>query len=432
MNFMPGLRSLVLDDPIHEQIDLTGVQPIHDSPTMQKHRWVNQLGGAYFIWRSALGRRLEHAGGTAYITYLRAMWLYGKGLISLYDVWVAVAAALVHDAGHWAFSHILERCFGNHNERGFELVLSELAPYISVSGIRPGIDPHEVLAVLQGSHILSHLIKPNPIGADKLDYLARDLWYLTGNKVKLGGLYTQLVDWDRKVGLYVKQDGKDMAIKAVQTSLANFTNYYEHPLMRVVQRPIQELIRLMVEIDEVIHDRIFDAGEDEIMGSIGYWCAKPENREHECADRHRRLLVHDYPKKTFLFTPWPSYVSLNSDEELAKLECDESLLSRSEQWSVAHVAEVEGQIAEAFRLGRSAVSVAVSPPAVRWKLPNVPIWDRGEINMLGDIMPELHDNARGYARQACNVIVAVDSKVRPELACDAGAQNAVREILENA
>jgi hypothetical protein len=399
---------------------------------MQKHRWVNQLGGAYYIWMTALGRRLEHAGGTAHITYLRAMWLYAKGVISLYDVWLAVAAALVHDAGHWAFSHILEPCFGDHNKRGVDLVLSELAPYIRMSGIRPGIDPHEVVEVLEGRHMLSHLIKPNPIGADKLDYNDRDRWHLTGSTVNFGGLYTQLVDWDRQEGLYVKQDGKSMAIKAVITSLENFTYYYEHPNMRVVQRPIQELVRLMVDKDDVIRDRLFDAGEDEIMGSIGYWCAKPENRGDECVDRHRRLLVHNYPKKAFLFTPWSSYVALNSDEELAKLECEEALLRRSEEWSVPHVASIEALIADALGLSRSAVSLAVSPPAGRWKLPQVPIWDKGEISQLGDIMPELHQTALGFAKQACNVIVAVDNEHRSRLSGDTGAQSAVRQILEQA
>lgn len=427
------MQRLELDDPLYGRIDLSPVQPVFDSPPMQRMGYIKQLGGVYLVRRAALHSRLIHMAGTAWIAYRRGRWLKNLDVISGHDVTLLTLAALVHDVGHWSFSHFLEPCFGNHDDRGIELIRGELAPFIQQCGdARDRIDPEEVAELCLRQHWLSDIIFPNPLGADKLNYLALDAYFALSENVDFTGLFTRLVGWDRKAGLYVKPEGITMALRAVHHSWHMFTHVYEHPNPRVIQRYIQELTRQMSELDPVVNNRLFDAGEDAVMGAIGYWCANPQNQGHECVERHQRLVRRDHPKKALVFSPNPYLVQVDPGPAVAKVECDPALLSQSETWSMPKLAEIEGQLAELIGTTPSRVSLAVSPPARRWKVPDVKIQENGSIRLLGDLMPEMHQTAAGEAKIACNAIVAVDEPLRERVASDPGLQANIRTLLEQA
>jgi|GEM_PF-4520132 len=427
------VQRLELDDPLYGRIDLTPVQPVHDSPPMQRMGYIKQLGGVYLVRRPALHTRLMHMEGTAWVAYRRARWLKNAGMISGHDELLVTIAALVHDVGHWSFSHFLEPCFGNHDERGIELIRTELAPYIKECGDRRDrVDPEEVVEVCdrRRNHWLSDLIFPNPLGADKLNYLPLDAFYALSEKVDFSSLFHRFVGFDRTGGLFVKPEGLTEALRAVHFSWHMFTHVYEHPNARVIQRYIQEIIRLMVELDDVVNRRLFDSGEDAVMGAIGYWCANPDNQGHSCVERYERLFKRDYPKKALVLSPNPYLVQVDPGEAVAKVECDEALLSKTEGWTIPKLAKVEAQLAKLIGTTPPRVTLAVSPPARRWQVPKVKVQENGHIRLLGELMPEMHATAAGQAKIACNVVLAVDEPLRPRLATDLGLQAAIRELLE--
>ena len=75
---------------------------------------VRQLGFVYRIWPGATHTRYEHSLGCYHLAVraLRALWERGEdgGLagVSISSVQVLVVAALLHDIGHYPFSHTIE------------------------------------------------------------------------------------------------------------------------------------------------------------------------------------------------------------------------------------------------------------------------------------------------------------------------------------
>lgn len=421
-------RRLEIRDPVHGRIDLTPYQAVLDSPPVQRMRHIKQLGGIYYGWPGAVHSRHNHLQGTAYIAQERGWWLVREQRFSGDDVRLVVVGALCHDVGHWSFSHLMEPCFGNHDERGQEIILGELAPYIAECGV----DPREVAELCNRQHPLSDILFPNPIGADKLDYLVRDAYFALGDRRCFDDLYTYQISWERRDGLFVLPDGLDKLCEAIEFSWHMFTGLYEHPNSRVIQRPIQELVRQMVEVNPIVKERLFNAGEDAVMGAIGYWCEQPENQDHECVERYRRIEGRNHPQKALIFSAHPNVVAVNPHSGLVKLECDERLVTASESWPVPKIAEIEGQIAALLGVSPPSVTLAIAPPSRRWKVPEVKVMDNGSVHLIGDIQPGLHEAAKEKARVVHNIVVAVDEDRRVEVASDAGLQAAIQSILTEA
>src|SRR6266516_3878586 len=86
---------------------------------------IKQLGFVYRIWPGATHTRYEHSLGCYHLTLraLRALLQRGEdgGLagISVSSVQTLVVAALLHDIGHYPFSHTIE-------EHGYPIVLHEI------------------------------------------------------------------------------------------------------------------------------------------------------------------------------------------------------------------------------------------------------------------------------------------------------------------
>src|SRR2546425_935592 len=150
---------------------------------------IKQLGFVYRIWPGATHTRYEHSLGcyNLAVRALRSLLQHGDegGLdgISISSVQTLVVAALLHDIGHYPFSHTLE-------ELGYPIVLhekvgrsiienSEIATILerdsqlSPERVADFIDPPKTKALPAGDELLSHLLS-GALDVDKLDYLPRD------------------------------------------------------------------------------------------------------------------------------------------------------------------------------------------------------------------------------------------------------------------
>lgn len=417
-----------IPDPIYGRIDMSAVQHVLHSPPLQRMAQIKQLGGAYFVFPSATHTRLSHMIGTAHITQLRTQWLRdNREELSGREARTCVIAAIVHDVGHWSFSHLLEPLCGNHDQRGLEIILGELAPYIR----KCGVIEDDVARLMQREDKVSDLIFTNPIGADKLDYLRRDAYFSIGDGNRLDDLFAAHIRWDRKNGLYVLPKGIPLTQKAIELYWYLYTEVYERVSVRVAQRYIQELLRQMIELDSVVKDRLYDGGEDGVIGAIGYWCAG-KGIDHECVERYTRFEERDYPKKALIFSPFPDLSPLRNKPTLKKIECDAALVQASEAWSIEKVAEIERQMASVIGAEHSQVTLAVSPPARRWKVPEVRVETADGIRLMGDISPGLHAIAADKAKMACTIAIAVDVKLRQKVVADQKLQQDIQEILATA
>jgi HD superfamily phosphohydrolase len=92
-----------------------------DTPPIQRLRYVRQLGHAFLVFPGATHSRFEHALGAYHLTGRALSMLDQQGALPLTEAErLAVRlAALLHDIGHYPFSHGLEEAgFAHHESLG--------------------------------------------------------------------------------------------------------------------------------------------------------------------------------------------------------------------------------------------------------------------------------------------------------------------------
>jgi uncharacterized protein len=164
------------------------VKLIGSAPFLRLQK-VKQLGFVYRIWPGATHTRYEHSLGVYHLAVraLRALLLRGEegGLtgISTSSVQTLVVAALLHDIGHYPFSHTIEELGSPiivHEKVGRSIIEnSEIATilendyHLSPERVADFIDPPKNKALHPDDELLNYLLS-GALDVDKLDYLPRD------------------------------------------------------------------------------------------------------------------------------------------------------------------------------------------------------------------------------------------------------------------
>ena len=150
---------------------------------------IKQLGFVYRIWPGATHTRYEHSLGCYHLAVraLRAMLWRGAdgGLegVSASSIQTLVVAALLHDIGHYPFSHTIEE-LGHpiipHEKVGRAIIeqgeiaaILEQEYHLSPERVADMIDPPRQRALPADDALLAHLLS-GALDVDKLDYLPRD------------------------------------------------------------------------------------------------------------------------------------------------------------------------------------------------------------------------------------------------------------------
>jgi uncharacterized protein len=160
-----------------------------NTPEFLRLQQVKQLGFVYRIWPGATHTRYEHSLGCYHLA-LRALrsllqreadgGLYG---IEISSVQTLVVAALLHDIGHYPFSHTIEE-LGHpivmHEQIGRSIIengeiatILEREYHLSPGRVADFIDPPKTGLLHADDELLSHLLS-GALDIDKLDYLPRD------------------------------------------------------------------------------------------------------------------------------------------------------------------------------------------------------------------------------------------------------------------
>src|SRR6266496_3930221 len=173
------MRFEILRDPLWNNIrvDELALQLI-DTGTFQRLRYVRQLGLAFLVYPGATHSRFEHALGAHHLARNTLALLAERdepGATDPEEQAIVRAAALLHDVGHYPFSHALEEIGQlNHEDVAQPLIREgEIAEVLS-NGI--GKDaPARVYDLIRGSSssALQGLISGS-LDLDKIDYLKRD------------------------------------------------------------------------------------------------------------------------------------------------------------------------------------------------------------------------------------------------------------------
>ena len=170
---------MIIRDPLWNNIrvDALALQRV-DTPVFQRLRYVRQLGLAYLVYPGATHTRFEHALGAYHLARLTISLLDERGELDgvpLEERAITQAAALLHDVGHYPFSHALEEIGALHHEEvATPLVLRGQVAEMLTAMLGAGA-PERVLALIRGTSgsPLQGLISGS-LDLDKIDYLKRD------------------------------------------------------------------------------------------------------------------------------------------------------------------------------------------------------------------------------------------------------------------
>ena len=157
------MTGAVLDDALHGRVSVGEplLVELLSTPAVRRLAGVHQAGAVWLVRPGRAVTRLEHSIGT--LLLVRRL---GGGVEEQ-------AAALLHDAGHGAFSHVIDRVFDDasetwHEREGIALLMASEVPGVLA---RHGLDPEHVLA----PHGWPLLDRPAPaLCADRIDYALRD------------------------------------------------------------------------------------------------------------------------------------------------------------------------------------------------------------------------------------------------------------------
>lgn len=248
-------RERIYRDSVHNIIRLKTdslegslIARLVDSAEFQRLRRVRQLGLAHFAYQSAEHSRFTHSLGAFHLATRILAKLRNKYDIAPEDQTAVRVAALLHDVGHGAFSHVLETILGFHHEDfTIEAVLSEETEIgILLRDYSPQL-AHRVADIIRGNFrpmALAQLVS-SQLDVDRMDYLLRDS-LMTGVKY---GVYD--LEWIIKSieinesddQLYVSARGLYAVEDYLQARYYMFRQVYFHRTLRAAEIILQAILR---------------------------------------------------------------------------------------------------------------------------------------------------------------------------------------------
>ncbi len=246
----------IVRDPLWDNIRLEPVAArIIDTRAFQRLRYVRQLGHAFLVYPGATHSRFEHALGAYHLARRALATLADRGDLAGIDETECEAvrlAALLHDIGHYPFSHALEEAgFPSHEALGArKLGEGDLGALLREIGGDALIS--RLAALIQGDSRspLSGLVSGS-LDLDKIDYLSRDarMCGVPYGVVDVDRLLASLVLIDAPPGLAVGVHEK--GISALESLLfakyQMYRNVYWHHAVRSATCMFKRAVRATVD-----------------------------------------------------------------------------------------------------------------------------------------------------------------------------------------
>jgi HD superfamily phosphohydrolase len=169
----------IIRDPLWNNIRLDGLAfELIDTPAFQRLRYVRQLGLAFLVYPGATHSRFEHALGTYHLARRTLTLFEEQGdaeAVAREECLLVRTAALLHDIGHYPFSHALEEIGALHHEEVARALINEGEVAATLCRELGHDAPQRIVSLIRGESDspLQGLISGS-IDLDKLDYLRRD------------------------------------------------------------------------------------------------------------------------------------------------------------------------------------------------------------------------------------------------------------------
>jgi HD superfamily phosphohydrolase len=265
----------IIRDPLWDNIRLDRPALLAlDTPTVQRLRYVRQVGHAFLVYPGATHTRFEHALGAYHLTKqaLAALDERGElGPVPVEDRLAVRLAALLHDVGHYPFSHALEEAgFPSHERLGIaKLSRGELGDrLVEIGG--PGFA--DIVGRLIGGESESPLqgLISGSLDLDKIDYLSRDarmcgVPYGTVDVDRLLSTLTLVETGSGRYEVGVQEKGVSALESLLFAKYQMYRNVYWHHAVRSATCMFKRAVRQAVRRGEVTMDAVAEATDDGLM-----------------------------------------------------------------------------------------------------------------------------------------------------------------------
>ena len=266
---------------------------IVDTPAFQRLRYVRQLGHAFLVYPGATHSRFEHALGTYHLAGRAIAGLRERGDfdgLGESDALLIRLAALLHDIGHYPFSHALEEAaYPSHETLGAALLRrGPLADALAESGLADAAAAIGAVITGASAHPLAGLVSGS-IDLDKIDYLKRDA-LMTGvsyGEIDVDRLLACLtvveLDGRRRIGVLEK--GLTALESLLFAKYQMYRNVYWHHAARSANAMFKRLVGDAVRDGVVRPAALAEATDDALIHDL----AAHDRTGIAAALRERRL-----------------------------------------------------------------------------------------------------------------------------------------------
>ncbi|MGP6293428.1 HD domain-containing protein [Caldiplasma sukawensis] len=245
----------IIQDPINGPIRVDEkFIPIIDTAQFQRLHWIRQLGMVFYVYPGANHTRFEHSIGTMHLAQLAARSLRMKNENEI------MLAALLHDIGHYPFSHSFENLFslkyGTHEERGKKIIREYLKDVI----IDRGFDFDMLMGILEKREEFSaeSQIISGSLDVDEMDYLIRDAYHTGVSILPLDPRRIFEIIVETEGNIVVSFKGLTVVESILISRYIMFRSVYFHKTARVIQRMAEYALRNMNHSYEVAYGTDWD------------------------------------------------------------------------------------------------------------------------------------------------------------------------------
>lgn len=385
-------------DPVWRHIHLSpALLRLVDTPVFQQLSRIRQLGPTYLVYPGATHTRLNHSLGVLHIArrLLQHLIRHSEApRLSSEGVRAFLAAALVHDVGHFPYTHSFKSLplLEHEHLTGRIVREGELAHRIR-EDLR--VDPAVVAAIVDESlpddsnreirlyrNILSGSLDP-----DKLDYLNRDAYFC--------GVPYGLQDIDFALGRIVPTGDDSIGVDATGVSAVEnilFSKYlmyravYWHRTVRVATAMIRKAVSMALRDRVIRPDALYNLDDESLLtrvGTIDYPplgligrvgardLLKPVAEIPFCPDApaHRRLedethrLALEKRAASKLQLPAPYEVIVDLPDPIS-FEASFPVIDRERELQFTDVSVFTGKVVERFTATLRRIRLIVPEPAI--------------------------------------------------------------------
>jgi HD superfamily phosphohydrolase len=224
---------MIFPDVIHQEIwmdedylDLVRTQ------SFQRLLGLKQQGNTYFRFPRATHNRFQHSIGVYenmkrmlhHLTFNRNM------PFTTYELKLASMSALLHDIGHGPFSHCFEYISGIHHEMWTKRIIEEDEEISHILSRTPNL-LSDVVSIISksGEYELIENLLSSELGADRLDYQLRDLFYseLNAEPFDLTAIINEMDVFKNK--LVINMEAISGIERLIHTKRELFEQGFNHP-----------------------------------------------------------------------------------------------------------------------------------------------------------------------------------------------------------